>query len=436
MHDSRYALVVLGAALAVLVPAIPASATTWLVPSAECPTIQAGIDSAAVGDTVLVSGGTYTEHGINMKSGVCLKGDGGHPGDVTIDGGYGGTIIYCDGVDSTARIEGVTITHGEHMYAGGGMRCINSSPVIADVVFSDCVIWDQYNYDTDGGAALYCENSSPTLTDVVFSDNYSQGGGGAFQSRGASSPVFTRVRFIGNEALHYGGGAVSCIAGSSPVFIDCLFHDNTSGAGGYLGGGGAFVMYGSAVFSGCHFAANHSITGGGICSWTAASTVIEHCVIERNVASEFGGGIYCYQDQLLAVTSTTIVRNGAPSAGGILMGSTITTLENVIIVHNQGEAVGGSPGSPPVVTCCDIYGNTGGDWAGPVAGHNGVDGNISLHPLFCSNDNPDDPYSLHSNSPCAPEFNPACGLIGARGVGCGASAVEQASWGVIKAMYR
>ena len=76
---------------------------------------------------------------------------------------------------------------------------------------------------------------------------------------------------------------------------------------------------------------------------------------------------------------------------------------------------------PPVATfsCTDIFGNEGGDWTGSIADQLGVNGNISLDPLFVNAKHGN--FRLKAESPCAP-FTPPneeCDLIGAWPVGDG-----------------
>ena len=90
--------------------------------------------------------------------------------------------------------------------------------------------------------------------------------------------------------------------------------------------------------------------------------------------------------------------------------------------------------SMPLLVCCDIYGNAGGDWVDCIADQYGVDGNFSADPLFCDVTAGD--LTLASESPCLPDGNDCHVLIGAHGEGCEESPVKASSWGSIKAMFR
>lgn len=58
------------------------------------PTILAALQAAAVGDSVVVAAGTYVEVGLEVPSGLTLRGATGDPADVVIDGDGGG--IWCN----------------------------------------------------------------------------------------------------------------------------------------------------------------------------------------------------------------------------------------------------------------------------------------------------------------------------------------------------
>jgi hypothetical protein len=89
--------------------------------------------------------------------------------------------------------------------------------------------------------------------------------------------------------------------------------------------------------------------------------------------------------------------------------------------------------------CCDLFGNSGGDWVGCVAGQLGLNNNFSADPLFCDVASGD--FSLDGDSPCMPAHNSCGQLIGAEGYGCGdpttvREGLVESSWGRVKERYR
>src|ERR1700730_12621484 len=89
--------------------AISAPASTIHVPGDQ-PTIQAGINAASNGDTVLVSPGTYFENIDFMGKAITVTSSGG-PAVTTIDGGQKGIVVnFANNETRASVINGFTIT--------------------------------------------------------------------------------------------------------------------------------------------------------------------------------------------------------------------------------------------------------------------------------------------------------------------------------------
>ena len=140
------------------------------------PTIQAGIDAAIYGDTVLVADGTYTGDGNRdidfLGKAIVVMSEKG-PNNCIID--CGGIIAephrgfyFHSGEDTTSVLQGFTIKNGYQLnVSGGGIYCNTASPTIKENIITqnECS-----GYAAGGG--LYCENASPAIISntITFND--------------------------------------------------------------------------------------------------------------------------------------------------------------------------------------------------------------------------------------------------------------------------
>jgi hypothetical protein len=122
-------------------------ADTIHVPSNQ-PTIQAGIDAAVDGDTVLVADGTYTGwRNRNLDFGgkaIVVVSENGPESCIIDCSHYGRGFHFHSGETETSIVQGFTITNGtddEGSKHGGAIRCINSSsPTIkGNVIINNAV---------------------------------------------------------------------------------------------------------------------------------------------------------------------------------------------------------------------------------------------------------------------------------------------------------
>lgn len=402
----------------------PCEATVIRVPS-QAPSIQAAVNWSVSGDTLLIEPGVYTG---TMNRHIEFSGK-----NVTIrsEAGPDVTIVDCEGFDLAFWVNG-----GVHEVIEG-LTLRNGSGV-------------------EGGAMLIRNDSSATVRSCNFIDNGATYGGALYCSGVGSQGVFEDCRFLGNAAV--GAGVASAAighvefvdcefvgnssTGSSGVFhetgshygnthiavVRCLFRDNTGITAGVFQQN--YLWQCSFSAHDCVFEANHS--GAAIMELGTAYSEFSQCLFARNVAETYVIS-NPWGSSLASVSGSTFAENTAPSGvfGSECYGSISTT---IVAFTVSGPAILSS--DPPTFTCCDFFGNEGGDWVGGVADQLGVDGNICMDPLFCGDANPELPYSLHADSPCAAANSGGCGTIGRWDEGCDVTVVESSTWGSIKAMYR
>jgi len=266
----------------------------------------------------------------------------------------------------------------------------------------------EVNVAYEGGAlSVYAPSDNNTYTNCTFFNNSAQDVGGALHCEGPDAPIyvsFNDCRFEWNEAEY--GGAALLRSAVYPTFTRCWFGNNEAAVAGV-----AYLHHALPVFTECTFYENTADWGGAFLVGQADPSWM-NCTFYANAGAMQGGSLWVSEWAICDLQNTIIAFSTAGPA---------------IYVDGGGELS---------MSCCDLYGNAGGDWTDDIVHLYGTSGNISLDPQFC--DAAGGNLELSETSPCAPfsEPNPECDLIGAYPVGCGPTPTPIESWGRIKTLFR
>lgn len=338
-------------------------------------TIQAGVDIAVEGDTVLVTNGVY-DVGSRLSPGQALCHSRvviNKPLTVQSVNGLSNTFIVGQGpigadairgvwIADNACISGFTITNGHTAGSIGG--------------------------DDEKGGGVCAEGAGAIIQACTITSSKAAGSGG-----GVYAGSLNNCTIDGNESATGAGG----VAGS--LLNNCMIANNKSDSGR---GGGAS----NCSMSNCVVIANTTTEwGGGV-----YKSHLSYCVIISNTTVGFmshGGGAYGGE-----LNNCLVKNNRATVRWSLGGGANNATLNNCLVVENwaypiEGDVpVGGGTQSCTLNNCTLTQNNSVQAYGGTA--HNTIiyGGSKDVTTAYCYTDDPlfvdalAGDFRLQSNSPC------------------------------------
>lgn len=242
-----------------------------LVPN-DYPTIQTAIDSAQIGDVIIVSSGVYTEQIDFHGKDLVVRSTNSEDPEV-VDS----TVLKCSQSDAIAlfqnretndsRLEGFTITNCSH----GGIWVLNgSSPTIVGNTIEG----------NKGDGILVQFDSSPRIENNTIRNNDESG----------IQIVFSSSATITYNTISDNGFIGIFVAENSSATIE---HNTISGNSVTFAGGGIAIANGSsATITDNIIIGNNAMMGGGLSANGTSSILVENNEFLDNVAFERGGAIW------------------------------------------------------------------------------------------------------------------------------------------------
>ncbi len=349
-----------------------------LVPDDQ-PTIQAGINAALTGDTVMVAAGTYTGDG---NRDIDLMGKG-----IYVTGGSDTTIIDCEG--SSTEIHRAFYIHlGEDT-----TTVINGFKII---------------HAYEKGGAIQCDASSPIIQNCYITGNQTLG---IYASGGSSLRIYGCVI---SENILYGVYITNNTGIDSLIMGKCRVLNNS--------GTGIRIEQTAGVLNNVHVLDND---GDGVQVIWVSPVKLNYMLIKGNHKN----GIRIYQTGLtdFNIANCTVVSNDtgiyfdfappkiiSPTPEANVADGNI--INSIVAFNAQRGIVRGDMVVSYHLECNDAFGNPDGDYVNMPYYPNDSVGDISYDPIFCDAGGGD--YTIANISPCAPAYN-SCGIyIGYYGIGC------------------
>ncbi len=226
--------------------------------------------------------------------------------------------------------------------------------------------------------------------DCVIDSNSGEGifSGGEWSEFGMSGTVYSHNA----DGLHLASGPGASVS-------NCIFRDNSAPV--VIGHGTSFSA------TGCEFKGN-----SGISISSDGSASITECRFVENTSDTV---LWLQSPGPTDVSSCTFANNAGVSIVSLGYGHHLQIVNSLVANNNSVGLEVIAEADSVFVGCCDFFGNSNGDYSG-IPDQTGLNGNISVDPLFCDTTAGD--YHISDCSPCLPGNNDCGVLIGALGVGC------------------
>jgi parallel beta-helix repeat protein len=342
------------------------------------PSIQAAINAASTGDTIIVRPGTYVQNINFAGKAITLTSEQG-PEVTVIDGSqpddpdYASVVTFQNGEGLDSVLDGFGITKGSGSYwaqtgyyYGGGIYCDASSPTITNnIIYENTLSGLPGNH----GGGIYCRLGSPDIINNTVSQNEVSGEGAGIFFWLQSSPNIENNIITENLATRYGGGILYFDSCSPTIVNNSITYNTTTeyGGGGIaIGlncsgtikdntishnsvethGGGIYIERNSKPSITNNIISENTANsdGAGILFMRGSSPWIEDNIVDSNHAVLWGGGIECWKNCSGTILNNIITNNTVAEhdGGGIVIANNSTgTITNNVIAGNSASKSGG-----------------------------------------------------------------------------------------------